>query len=274
MMKLGYQTNTWGGVVGHPAGVTSVKDAYYLANGSTEAALKDIATAGYQGFELFDGNLMQYKGKEEEFKRLIEKHSLDFIGVYTGGNFIFPDILEDELVKIEEVAALASTLGAEHLVVGGGAVRAKGILESDYRDLGEALNKVSHIAEKYGLIASYHPHLGTCVQSPEQLDKLMPLTVINLCPDTAHIEAGGGDPVDVIKKYIDRIQYVHFKDFQNGEFLPLGEGTQEFDEMVRVLEEAQYDGWLTVELDSYYDPKAGAEISRNYLTKFESIKSI
>ncbi|MCG3056601.1 sugar phosphate isomerase/epimerase, partial [Escherichia coli] len=87
--------------------------------------------------------------------RLIEKHSLDFIGVYTGGNFIFPDILEDELEKIEEVAALASALGAEHLVVGGGAVRAKGILERDYRDLGEALNKVSHIAEKYGLIASY-----------------------------------------------------------------------------------------------------------------------
>jgi inosose dehydratase len=57
-------------------------------------------------------------------------------------------------------------------------------------------------------------------------------------------------------------------------FLPLGEGNQEFDEMVRVLEEAQYDGWLTVELDSYYDPKAGAEISRNYLTKYESIKSI
>lgn len=121
-MKLGYQTNTWGGVVGHPAGVTSVKDSYYLANGSTEEALEDIKAAGYEGFELFDGNLMQYKGKEEEFKRLIEKHSLDFIGVYTGGNLIFPDILEDELEKIEEVAALASALGAEHLVVGGGAV--------------------------------------------------------------------------------------------------------------------------------------------------------
>ena len=274
MMKLGYQTNTWGGVVGHPAGVTSVKDSYYLANGSTEEALEDIKAAGYEGFELFDGNLMQYKGKEEEFKRLIEKHSLDFIGVYTGGNFIFPDILEDELEKIEEVAALASALGAEHLVVGGGAVRAKGILERDYRDLGEALNKVSHIAEKYGLIASYHPHLGTCVQSPEQLDKLMPLTVINLCPDTAHIEAGGGDPVEVMRKYIDRIKYVHLKDYQKGEFLPLGEGHQDFEDMIKVLEDAHYDGWITIELDSYQDPKAGAEISRKYLSKYETLTSI
>jgi inosose dehydratase len=34
-MKLAYQTNTWGGVVGHPVGVTSIKDLFYLANGST-----------------------------------------------------------------------------------------------------------------------------------------------------------------------------------------------------------------------------------------------
>ena len=56
-MKLAYQTNTWGGVFGHPAGVTSIKDLYYLANGSTEEALRDISSVGYAGFELFDGNL-------------------------------------------------------------------------------------------------------------------------------------------------------------------------------------------------------------------------
>jgi inosose dehydratase len=271
-MRLGYQTNTWGGVVGHPAGVTSVKDLYYLANGSTEEALKDIATAGYSGFELFDGNLMQYADREEEFKALIEEYSLDFIGVYTGGNFIFSDILDEELIKIEGVAAFASKLGAKHLVVGGGAVRANGILESDYKDLGNALNSVVKIAEKYNLIPSYHPHLGTNVQSSDQLDKLMPLTTINLCPDTAHIEAGGGDPVAVIKKYVDRIKYVHLKDYEDGEFLPLGEGHQKFDEMLRALEEVSYDGWITIELDSYHDPKLGAEISKQYLNKFEAFK--
>ncbi|MFB3159923.1 sugar phosphate isomerase/epimerase family protein [Neobacillus sp. 179-J 1A1 HS] len=270
-MKLGYQTNTWGGVVGHPAGVTSVKDLYYLANGSTEEALKDITEAGYTGFEVFDGNLMQYKDKKDELLKLMNDHSLTLVGVYTGGNFIFPDILEEELLKIESVAAFASEVGALHLVVGGGAVRTNGILESDYTALGHALNKVVEIAEKYNLIASYHPHLGTNVQAPEQLDKLMPLTKINLCPDTAHIEAGGGDPVSVIKKYVDRIKYVHFKDYKNGEFLPLGEGHQKFAEMIKILEEANYDGWITVELDSYADPKQGAKISRNYLTQFEKV---
>ncbi|MFY4776295.1 sugar phosphate isomerase/epimerase family protein [Metabacillus sp. RGM 3146] len=268
-MKFGYQTNTWGGVVGHPAGVTSVKDLYYLANGSTEEAIKEISEAGYNGFELFDGNLMQFKDRKEDFKNLLKQYSIEFIGVYTGGNFIYPDILEEELQKIEDVSALASELGARHLVIGGGAVRSNGILESDYSDLAKALDKVAAIAEKYQLIPSYHPHLGTNVEAPDQLDKLMALTNINLCPDTAHIEAGGGDPVVVIRKFADRIKYVHFKDYANGEFLPLGEGHQKFDEMVKLLNGIHYDDWITVELDSYADPKKGAEISRKFLSNFE-----
>ncbi|WP_269082461.1 sugar phosphate isomerase/epimerase family protein [Aneurinibacillus tyrosinisolvens] len=119
-MKLGYQTNTWGGVVGHPAGVTSVKDLYYLANGSTEQALSDIAEVGYAGVEIFDGNLAQYANKKSEFKQILKAHSLEFVAVYTGANFIYPDILEDELFKIESVAQLSSELGAQHLVIGGG----------------------------------------------------------------------------------------------------------------------------------------------------------
>jgi inosose dehydratase len=46
-MHLSCQTITWGGVVAHPAGVTSIKDLFYLTNGSTEAAIGDIAV-GHQ----------------------------------------------------------------------------------------------------------------------------------------------------------------------------------------------------------------------------------
>lgn len=264
-MKLGYQTNTWGGVVGHPAGVTSVKDLYYLAYGSTEQALKDIAEAGYKGFEIFDGNLMQYENCPEDFIQLLKRYDLTLIGVYTGANFIYKDIQEDEFYKIEKVAKLASEMGAEHLVLGGGAVRAAGILESDYLELAKSLDRAAAIAAKYNLIPSYHPHLGTIVERPDQLDRIMELTSIHLCPDTAHIEAGGGDPVVTVKKYADRIKYIHFKDYGSGAFLPLGEGGQDFKEMVSILRENGYAGWITVELDSYEDPLQGAKISKKYI---------
>lgn len=264
-MKLGYQTNTWGGVVGHPAGVTSVKDLYYLANGSTEQAVRDIAAAGYQGIELFDGNLMQYEDRQNEFRELLESLGLKLVGVYTGANFIFKDILEEEFHKIEKAAKLAGACGAEHLVLGGGAVRASGITDADYEQLAKSLERADRIASSCGLLASYHPHLGTCVQAPDQLDRIMSMTSIALCPDTAHIEAGGGDPVQVVGKYADRIKYIHFKDYKDGAFLPLGEGNQDFTAMLDILRNINYEGWITVELDNHENPLKAAQVSKAYL---------
>ena len=88
-MKLGYGTNAWGGVVGHPGGVTSIKDAYYLANGSSEQAIHDIAAVGYNGFEMFDGNLMQFRDDKQAFRDLLQQTSQTFIGVYSGANLPF-----------------------------------------------------------------------------------------------------------------------------------------------------------------------------------------
>lgn len=264
-MKLAYHTITWGGVVGHPAGVTSVKDLYYLANGSTEKALRDISSAGYEGFELFEGNLMQYAGYEDELHRLMEELRLEMVAVYSGANFIYPEILEDELSKIEGIARLAARFGAEHLVLGGGAVRAAGIREEDYRLLAEGLEKAVALADEAGLVTSYHPHLGSCVESPEQVERLFEYTGINFCPDTAHLEAGGGDSANLISTYGGRIRYVHLKDYRDGDFLPLGQGELDFGRILNALRDIGYDGWIAVELDAYEDPKEGARISKRFL---------
>ena len=264
-MKFAYHTNTWGGVVGHPAGVTSVKDLYYLTPGSTEEALRDISGAGYEGFELFDGNLMQYGGREDELRGLSDELGLKLVGVYAGANLIYREILEDELARIETAARCAAQLGAEHLVVGGGAVRASGTRDEDYKLLGEGLERVVTLAENAGLTPSFHPHLGTCVESPEQIARTFEYTGINFCPDTAHLAAGGGDPAELIRTYGDRIRYVHLKDYSSGEFLPLGRGELDFGRMLEELKGLSYDGWIAVELDAYDDPAEGARISKKFL---------
>lgn len=269
-MKLGYQTITWGGVVGHPVGVTSIKNLFYLANGSTEQALRDIAAAGYRGFEIFDGNLAAYAENKAGFRSLLAETGLQLLAVYSGANFIFKEILPEEFWRIEQAAALAAEFGAQHLVVGGGAQRSTGIQESDYDRLAEGLDQVVEVAGKYGLVASYHPHLTTIVESPEQLEKVMSRSRINLCPDTAHLAAGGGDPAAIIRQYAGRIQYVHLKDWspEPFAFLPLGQGSLDFAGIMAALREINYDGWITVELDSYAgDPRAAAEISQRYLAE-------
>jgi inosose dehydratase len=255
-VKLSCHTITWGGVVGHPVGVTSIKDLFYLAHGTTESALRDVAAAGYSGVELFDGNLIEFTDRPEELRQLLDAVGLQLVAVYSGANFIFPEILDEELWRIAKAATLAASLGAEHLVVGGGAQRSTGVADGDYAALAAGLERVVALAAEHGLAASYHPHLSTIVETPAQLEQVMNRSRINFCPDTAHLVAGGGDPAALIQRYADRVLYVHLKDFRAEPFgfLPIGQGDIDFSAIVETLARIGYDGWLTVELDEYAGP--------------------
>lgn len=265
-MKFGYQTNTWGGVVGHPAGVTSIKDLFYLTPGSDQEALRDIAAAGYQGVELFDGNLMAYQGREDEFRSFLTAGNLSLIAVYSGANFIYDDVLEDEFWRIEQAARIGQTFGAEFLVLGGGAKRHGGPREEDYTKLARGLDRAAEFARTFGLTALYHPHLGTLVEGPEALEKVMSQCTIGLCPDTAHLAAGGNDLPNLIRTYASRIPYIHLKGLSRDPFgfVPLDEDP-EMAAIWQALQDIHFDGWVTVELDSHADPKSAAARSLAWL---------
>ncbi len=265
-MRIGYMTNAWGVVAGSGGGVTSIKDLYYISTGADKEAIEAISKAGFNYIEIFDGNIAQYEQDKSKFLDILKEYNVQVLGVYTGANFIFDEILDEELYKIDKTAALASEFGAKHLVLGGGAIRSTGIEDDDFKKLADGLDKAAEIAEKHGLIASYHPHLGTMVEKPEQLDKLMPLTKINLCPDTGHIEAGGGNAVETVRKYVDRIKYVHLKDYSSEGFFPLGKGGVNFKEIFEILHNNGFDGDFTIEADGYAgSPEEAAVHSYNYL---------
>ncbi|MGH8926509.1 MAG: sugar phosphate isomerase/epimerase family protein [Acidimicrobiia bacterium] len=267
-LKLGYHTICWGGVVGEPVGVTSIKNLFYRSGGDVERAANEIAELGYDGFEIFDGNLLDFIDNPSRFRRLLESTGLQLVAVYCGGNFIYPEILEEELWRVRKAAALAGQFDARHLVVGGGAQRWNGIEPDDYQRLGDSLDKVVAIAEESGLIAVFHPHLTTIVESPAQVEKLLSVSRIGLCADTAHLAAGGGDPAGMLRQHADRLGYVHLKDFRREPFgfLPLGEGELDMVGIVKTLTEIAYDGWATVELDSFDGaPKEAAAQSRRFL---------
>jgi inosose dehydratase len=267
-VQFGYCSNTWGTLAGSAAGVTSVKDLFYEIDGSLDRAVDDIAEAGFTGLELFDGNLVRLAGSRDSFVDRIAQAGLELVSVYTGASFVYQDALDDEMHKVRRAITLAAQFGASRLVVGGGAPRAAGTRPDDYERLGRALDRVTSIAEDAGLSASFHPHLGTIVESPDELERLMVHTRIGFCPDVAHLAAGGGNPVAIIRRFADRITHVHVKDLQTEpfEFRPLGEGELDMAAIVNAVRESGYDSWLMVELDSYDgDPKVAAQISKQYL---------
>lgn len=267
-MKLGYHSITWGGVVGDSVGVTSVKNLHYRSNGSLETAFAAIASLGYQGVEIFDGNLMDHADQPERLRGLLDDSGLELVGVYTGANFVYDEIRPDEMYKIRAVIDVAARVGASSLVVGGGAQRPGPTPDSDLSRLAGALDEVDELAREHGLQACYHPHLTTIVEGPADLERLFSRTGIGFCPDTAHLAAGGGDPAELIRRYGDRVHHVHLKDavLSPLAFTPLGEGDLDFEGILSAVHEVGYDGWLMVELDSYDgDPAVAAEISKRYL---------
>lgn len=222
---------------------------------------------------MFDGNLVDYVGREGELRRLLDDAGVELVSVYTGGNYVYDDILPAELSRARKAADLAADFGATSLVVGGGAQRHDEIRPTDYEKLAAALDQISDIAAERGLAACYHPHLTTIVESPQQLEQLMQRSRIAFCPDTGHLAAGGGDPATLIRQYADRLQHVHLKDLRTDpfSFVPLGEGELDFADILQALEDVGYDGWAVVELDSYDgDPAVAARISKEHLDQLMS----
>ncbi|HLW90911.1 MAG TPA: sugar phosphate isomerase/epimerase [Roseiarcus sp.] len=265
--RLAYHANCWGPLGGNAVGVTSVSELTYRTFGDVAQAIAEIGALGYQGVELFDGNLLDYEARQPELRALLGGAGVNLVAVYSGANFIFPDILGEELVRIARAADAAAAFGAEHLVVGGGAKRFDGLKSDDHQRLGEGLEKVVAIAKARGLKAHYHPHLTTIVEGPADVDRIFSLTSIDFCPDTAHLAAAGGDVPAIIRKHRDRISYVHLKGWskQPFAFTPLDRGDLDMSAILHALVDIDFRGWITAELDSWPDPKDGAAMSLGFL---------
>ena len=187
------------------------------------------------------------------------RHRLSLVSVYSGGNFIFADILDEELARVTKAADAAQALGAEHLVVGGGARRFDGTRAQRLRRAWlRRSTRLSAIATARGLKAHYHPHLSTIVENPDEVRTDLRQDRIGFCPDTAHLAAAGGDVAAMVREHASRISYVHLKGWQREPFafMPVGRGDCDNGAVIRALKDIGYAGWICNELDAWPDPAA------------------
>ncbi len=151
------------------------------------------------------------------------------------------------------------------------------------------LHEVASAARDLKIPVAYHPHTGTFVETPPEVEWLMSSIdseLVGLCLDVGHFIVGGGDPVAAIRRYGRRIRHVHMKDVdagvlerlrggEIGGFLPalrarifteLGNGVLDVAGVVRELALLDYDGWLMCEQDTTWrTPAESAAISRAVL---------
>ena len=144
------------------------------------------------------------------------------------------------------------------------------------RDFAARVEEIAAYCAAQGIDLVYHHHMGTVVQSPEDIDAFMAATgpATRLLFDAGHCAFGGGNPEAVLRKYIDRVGHFHAKNVRPairarveneglsfmdgvraGVFTVPGdqEGEIDFAPLLRILAEHHYDGWIVIEAEQ--DPE-------------------
>jgi inosose dehydratase len=124
-------------------------------------------------------------------------------------------------------------------------------------------------AAERGYLATLHPHVGTMVETTDEVDRVLDGSAISLCLDTGHLLIGGTDPARLAARAASRIGHVHLKDVtaslawqvtsgelgytdavRAGLYRPLGQGDADVAGVVTALRQVGYAGWYVLEQDT------------------------
>lgn len=207
-------------------------------------------------------------------------------GMTAVGGF-FPIVLHhrgvDPLPTIERELEAYTAAGAGTMVLSAvtgaeGYDGAAELSDEEWSTLCDNLDRALDAAGAVGVVATLHPHLGTVVETPESVERVLAGSRIGICFDTGHYALGGGDPVSFVRKHADRIVHAHLKDVsfavsdrvkageidyregvRQGMYRALGEGDANIREIVSALADASYDGWYVLEQDTVVESEADAQ---------------
>jgi len=254
-----------------------------------ERVLEEAARLGLTAMEAGpDGFLPE---DPEEMADLLSGHGLELVGGFVPVVLHRHEARDTELASVERQARHFAAAGAGVLVIAAATgeedyEESADLDDSEWDELFATLAMVEEIGAGQGLSVVLHPHYGTQIESPAQVQRFLESCDTGLCLDTGHSMVGGGDPVALTESAASRIRHVHLKDVdrdlagrvisstllyenavRNGLYMPLGDGDVDVRRVLDVLDEAGYDGWYVLEQDIMLatDPGYGpaAEVGRS-----------
>ncbi|QTN34809.1 TIM barrel protein [Cognatishimia activa] len=250
-------------------------------NPAWRSVLKDCADAGYKGIEL--GPVGYMPEDPAILADALAEHDLELIGGVVFRAYHDPAMWDDVLDATHRTAKALKAHGAQHLVLidsiserraptAGRASEAEQMDKAEWAAYRDRIAETARIgAEEYGLSVGIHAHAAGFMDFEPELERLLNEVdekILKICFDTGHHSYAGFDPVAFMKRYVDRISYMHFKDIDpkvkadvianrtgfydacgQGIFCNLGDGDVDFPAVRRILLDAGFEGWCTVEQD-------------------------
>jgi len=242
-----------------------------------EVALEEGSRIGYRGFEL--GN--KFPREPEALRAVLGAHRLECVSGWYSGRLAGRTV-EEEIRAVEPHLRLLAENGAAVMVYGEVQDAIQGEMavplykrprfrsDDAWKSFGERLTAFGRHLLRRGVRLGYHHHMGSYVESPEDVDRLMSLTgeEVGLLFDSGHATFGGGVAVDVLRRHVARVCHVHLKDVRpqvtrlarnrnwsflqsvlNGAFTVPGDGARDFRAILTALDQHGYRGWLVVEAE-------------------------
>jgi inosose dehydratase len=180
-----------------------------------ERVLDEAAGIGLTALEAGPDGFLP--GESEEMANLLSRYGLELVRGFVPAVLHRPQARDSELASVERQAGLFAAAGAGVLVLAA-AAEEEGYEESvsleddDWDELFATLAMVEEIGARHGLSVVLHPHYGTEIESPEQVQRFLEGCDTGLCLDTGHSMVGGGEPVELTESAAGRIRHVHLKD--------------------------------------------------------------
>jgi len=215
--------------------------------------------------------------------RTLADHGLRAVGGFVP--VVLHDATHDPVPEIEQALEGFVAAGARTLVLaaatGTDGYDVRPVLdEADWQILLTHLDRLDRLARQSGITATLHPHVGTMVETTDDVERVLAGSGIGLCLDTGHLLIGGADPVALAAAHARRIRHTHLKDVdvswarrvqsgavtyteavRQGMYRPLGQGDVDIAAIVGSLEGAGYDGWYVLEQDAILSgPPAAGEL--------------
>lgn len=243
-----------------------------------EQCLDEAARIGFDGIE--KGH--KFPTTVEGLKAVLDPRGLRFVSGWHSTNLLV-NSLDSEKAAMQPFLDVLKGMGCAVIIVcetsnavhGNDAVALKDrprLADDQWAAFGAGVEALAQFAAAQGITLVYHHHMGTIVETEDEIDRLMAVTgpATHLLLDTGHCRFGGGDPARLARRHMARVGHIHAKNVRpaimaevrdqglsflqgvrRGVFTVPGdsEGGVDFAPVLKTAAEHGYSGWLVIEAE-------------------------
>lgn len=264
-----------------------------------QQCISEMALAGFTGSEI--GN--KYPRDTTVLKKALALRGMSIASAWFS-SFLTTKPLGETISEFIKHRDFLYEMGAKVIVVSEQGHSVQGMMDTpvlskkpvftqeEWKNLASGLEELGVLAGEKDMRIVFHHHMGTGVQTFEEIDKIMEMTspnLVSLLFDSGHLTFSEVDPEAMLKKHINRIKHVHLKDIRKevldtvksedmsflnavkaGVFTVPGDGMINFEPLFKILDENNYEGWFIVEAEqdpAIANPLEYAMKARKYISE-------